>query len=127
MSIAEEPDKLKGRATPGPVDSPSPSKKTKHSPGTSSLSEVADSPESKSPGSKKSPAPSDVSMSEGEENRVIHKPPAVPLQGYFPNPLAYDPTIYHIEEVTPGMSVAERKRIYSVTAYPTKDLSDQIA
>jgi transcriptional adapter 3 len=126
----DEPIKLKGsRATntPGPTDSPSPSKKTKLSPGTSSLSEVADSPaESKSPGSKKSPAPSDAS-SDAEDNRVIHKTPAIPQQGYFPDPLAYDPTVYHIEEVTSDMTDEEKKRIYSVTAYPTKDLSDQIA
>jgi transcriptional adapter 3 len=125
FAATEEPVKLKG--TPDPVDSPSPAKKTKLSPGTSSLSEVADSPRSKSPGSKKSAAASDVSMSDGEENTVIHKPPTVPQKGYFPDPLGWDPTVYHIEEVTPDMSDAEKKRIYSVTAYPTKDLSDQIA
>lgn len=126
----DEPVKIKGgrgTGTPGPTDSPSPSKKTKTSPGTSSLSDVASPAESKSPGSKKSPAPSDVSMSEGEENRVIHKAPAVPQRGYFPDPLAFDPTIYHIEDITPGMSDEDKKRIYSVTAYPTKDLSDQVA
>lgn len=51
----------------------------------------------------------------------------MPQQGYFPDPLAPDPVLYHIREVTPGMSDAEKKEIYSVTAYPTKDLSDQIA
>jgi transcriptional adapter 3 len=129
-SAPDEPVKTKGNratATPGPTDSPSPSKKTKLSPGTSSLSEVADSPaESKSPASKKSPAPSEGS-SDGEDNRVVHKAPAVPQQGYFPDPLAYDPIVYHIEDVTSDMSDEDRKRIYSVTAYPTKDLSDQIA
>lgn len=46
---------------------------------------------------------------------------------YFPHPLAADPTIYHIREVTPGMTEEEKKEIYNVTAFPTKDLSDQIA
>lgn len=66
-------------------------------------------------------------MDDIEENRIIHKPPAMPQQGFFPDPLAPDPVIYHIREVTPGMTDTERKEIYSVTAFPTKDLSDQIA
>ncbi|RMD42423.1 hypothetical protein DV735_g2725, partial [Chaetothyriales sp. CBS 134920] len=98
--------KLK-RSTPAPADTPSPSKKIKHSPGTSSLSEVADSPEQPSPTDLKSQAKSD--------------------HGFFPDPLAPDPVIYHIRDVTPNMSEEEKKQIYSVTSYPTKDLSDQIA
>lgn len=124
---AEEPTvRLKSRAlgTPVPNDSPSPAKKTKLSP-SSSLSEVADSPEENPPEIKKSPPATDVSMSEDEE--PVRKAPVIPQQGFFPDPMAYDPTIYHIEDVTSDMSDAERKRIYSVTAYPTKDLSDQIA
>lgn len=124
----DEPIKIKNRAlgTPGPTDSPSPSKKTKLSPATSSLSDVADSPDEKVAEVKKSPAPTDVSMSEDEEATVVQKP-AIPQQGFFPDPMAPDPTIYEIEDVVSGMSDADRKRIYSVTAYPTKDLSDQIA
>ncbi|KIY02716.1 uncharacterized protein Z520_01181 [Fonsecaea multimorphosa CBS 102226] len=122
----DEPTKTKlSRATPGPLDSPSPSKKTKLSPGTSSLSEVADSPEAAAASAHASPAKSDVSMSDAEDTRVVHPP--VPQQGFFPDPLAPDPVIYHIREVTPGMSDEEKKEIYSVTAYPTKDLSDQVA
>lgn len=113
--------------TPGPVDSPSPSKKTKFSPGTSSLSEVADSPEAAPASAHPSPTKSDVSMSDAEENRVIHGQPPIPQQGFFPDPLAPDPVIYHIRDITPDMSDAEKKEIYSVTAYPTTDLSDQIA
>ncbi|KAK5942252.1 Transcriptional regulator [Knufia obscura] len=114
-----------GRAseTPGPRDTPSPSKKIKHSPGTSSLSEVATSPKAASD-PRASPAQSDESM---EENRVVHKPPPVPAQGFFPDPLAPDPIIYHIRDVTPDMPDEEKKEIYSVTSYPTVDLSDQIA
>ncbi|OAP58716.1 hypothetical protein AYL99_07806 [Fonsecaea erecta] len=122
----DEPSKTKpSRATPGPLDSPSPSKKTKLSPGTSSLSEVADSPEAAAASAHASPTKSDVSMSDAEDARVVQPP--VPQQGFFPDPLAPDPVVYHIREVTPGMSDEEKKEIYSVTAYPTKDLSDQVA
>lgn len=109
--------------TPGPTDSPSPSKKIKHSPGTSSLSDVAESPKA-APESRASPARTDASM---EENRVLHRTPNMPAQGFFPDPLAPDPIIYHIRDITPDMSDEEKKAIYSVTSYPTKDLSDQIA
>ncbi|RMZ89962.1 hypothetical protein DV736_g2793, partial [Chaetothyriales sp. CBS 134916] len=123
----EDTAKLK-RNTPAPADTPSPSKKIKHSPGTSSLSEVADSPDHPSPGPHKSPAKSDVSMSdEDEDNTVVHRAAPMPQQGFFPDPLAPDPIIYHIREVTANISEAEKKQIYSVTSYPTKDLSDQIA
>lgn len=118
-----------GRATgtPGPVDSPSPSKKTKLSPGTSSLSEVADSPEAAAASAHASPTKSDVSMSDAEENPANHGKPPIPQQGFFPDPLAPDPIIYHIRDITPDMSDTEKKEIYSVTSYPTMDLSDQIA
>lgn len=66
-------------------------------------------------------------MSDAEENQVVRRPPAVPQQGFFPDPLAPDPTIYHIQEVTSSTSEEEKLNIYSVTSYPTKDLSDQIA
>ncbi len=112
--------------TPGPTDSPSPSKKTKLSPGTSSLSEVADSPDAAA-ASHASPAKTDVSMSDAEDNPVVHRQRPVPQQGFFPDPLAPDPVIYHIREVTPGMSDAEKKEIYGVTSFPTKDLKDEIA
>lgn len=66
-------------------------------------------------------------MSDAEENRIIHGPPPIPQQGFFPDPLAPDPVIYHIREVTPGMTDEEKKEIYGVTSFPTKDLSDEIA
>jgi len=128
-AIADEPSKIKMRSTgtPGPVDSPSPSKKTKLSPGTSSLSEVADSPDVAAASAHASPTKSDVSMSDAEENRVIHRQPRIPQQGFFPDPLAPDPVIYHIRDVTPGMSDEERKEIYGVTSFPTRDLKDEMA
>jgi transcriptional adapter 3 len=61
-----------------------------------------------------------------EDTRVAPQP-AIPQQGFFPDPLAPDPVIYHIREVTPNMTDEERKEIYQVTAFPTTDLSDQIA
>ncbi|KIW11080.1 hypothetical protein PV08_10379 [Exophiala spinifera] len=118
--------KMRVTSTPGPTDSPSPSKKTKLSPGTSSLSEVADSPDATA-AEHASPSKTDVSMSDAEENRVIHSQPPVPQQGFFPDPLAPDPVIYHIREITPDMSDAEKKEIYGVTSFPTKDLKDEIA
>jgi transcriptional adapter 3 len=128
IRISDDGSRIRiSQSTPGPTDSPSPSKKIKPSPGTSSLSDVADSPDRNIvPTTQTSPARSDVSMEE-EDNRVIHRPPPVPQNGFFPDPLAPDPVIYHIRDVTPGMSEQDKKVIYSVTSYPTKDLSDQIA
>jgi transcriptional adapter 3 len=58
-----------------------------------------------------------------------HQPvaaPAVPqFQTFGPDPSTFDdPTIYHIREVTPGMSEEEIKEIYSVAEYPPSDLHD---
>lgn len=114
----------RGSETPGPTDSPSPPKKIKPSPATSPLSDVAESPKA-APESRASPANSDASME--EDNRVLHRTPNMPTQGFFPDPLAPDSIIYHIRDITPDMSDEEKKAIYSVTSYPTKDLSDQIA
>ncbi|KAK5216207.1 Transcriptional regulator [Exophiala xenobiotica] len=118
--------KMRVSGTPGPTDSPSPSKKTKLSPGTSSLSEVADSPDAAA-ASHASPAKTDVSMSDAEDNPVVHRQRPIPQQGFFPDPLAPDPVIYHIRDVTPSMSDTEKKQIYGVTSFPTKDLKDEIA
>lgn len=38
-----------------------------------------------------------------------------------------DPTVYEILPVTPGMTVEERAKLYSVAVFPKTDLSDQIA
>lgn len=62
-----------------------------------------------------------------EENKILKRPPTVPVGGFFPNPLAPDPIRYHIPSITSGMSEDEKKKIFSVTSYPTIDLSDQIA
>src|SRR5436190_10591080 len=129
--MADEPEKLRvirAAKTPGPVDSPSPSKKAKLSPGTSSLSDIAQSPEgAPDMETQTTPAKTDVEMDTSDDDRVIPPPPPVTQHTFFPDPLAPDPVIYHIREVTPGMTDEEKKEIYSVKAFPTKDLSDQIA
>ncbi|KAL9116113.1 MAG: hypothetical protein Q9227_000482 [Pyrenula ochraceoflavens] len=111
-----------------PMDSPSPSKRAKLSPGSSSLSEMPQSPDAgpdleshHSPA--KSAASGDSPMSEPQPKPA----PPVVSQAFFPDPLAPDPVLYHIRDVEPGMTDDEKKEIYSVTSFPTKDLSDQIA
>lgn len=110
------------------MDSPSPSKRAKLSPGSSSLSEMPQSPE---PGpdmeSHHSPAKSVRSSETPIEERQPEPAAPVVSQAFFPDPLAPDPIVYHIRDVVPGMSDGERKEIYSVKAFPTRDLSDQIA
>lgn len=66
-------------------------------------------------------------MDSSDDDRIIPPPPPVAQHTFFPDPLAPDPIIYHIREVTPGMTDEEKKDIYSVRGFPTKDLSDQIA
>ncbi len=128
--LTDEPEKprlIRGNKTPGPVDSPSPSKKAKLSPGTSSLSDIASPNPAPGLESHHSPAKTDVEMDSSDDDRVIPPPPPVTHHTFFPDPLAPDPTIYHIRDITPGMTDEERKEIYSVRGFPTKDLSDQIA
>ncbi|KAI9756559.1 MAG: Transcriptional regulator [Lichina confinis] len=54
--------------------------------------------------------------------------PAVPqYQTFGPDPTKFpDPTIYHIREVTPGMSEEQKKDIYFVAQYPHDDLNELI-
>jgi transcriptional adapter 3 len=73
------------------------------------------------------PAKTDVEMDSSDDDRIIPPPPPVTQHTFFPDPLAPDPVVYHIREVTPGMTDEEKKEIYSVRGFPTKDLSDQIA
>jgi transcriptional adapter 3 len=70
------------------------------------------------------PSPTDTDAS--------HQPPPAPsipqFQTFGPDPSKFDdPTIYHIRDVTPGMSVEERREIYCVADYPETDLRDQTA
>ncbi|KAK7181854.1 Chromatin-remodeling complexes subunit NGG1 [Paraphaeosphaeria sporulosa] len=70
------------------------------------------------------PSPTDTDAS--------HQPPPAPaipqFQTFGPDPSKFDdPTVYHIRDVTPGMSVEERREIYCVADYPESDLKDQTA
>lgn len=61
---------------------------------------------------------------------VSHQPPPAPAvpqyQTFGPDPSKFDdPTLYHIREVTPGMSDEEKKDIYCVAGFPESDLHDR--
>ena len=115
-------------STPGPPDHPSPSKRAKLSPGSSSLSEMAQSPDATTGMTDKAPPKKAMPSAESSDDEQQQAPaPPVAQHAFFPDPLAPDPVIYHIREVTPGMTDEEKKEIYSVTGFPTQDLSDQIA
>jgi transcriptional adapter 3 len=125
---SEKPRAVRAISSPAPSDHPSPSKRAKLSPGSSSLSEMAQSPDATTgPNEKSSPKKAVPSADISDDER--QPPPAPPLtqHAFFPDPLAPDPVVYHIRGVTAGMTEQEKKEIYSVTAFPTKDLSDQIA
>ncbi len=98
------------------------------SPGSSSLSEMAQSPDATTGTNDKS-SPKKIVPSADTSDDERQPPPAPPVaqHAFFPDPLGPDPVIYHIREVTPGMTDQEKKEIFSVAAFPTKDLSDQIA
>jgi transcriptional adapter 3 len=98
------------------------------SPGSSSLSEMAQSPDATTGIIDKAPPKKAIPSAETSDDEQ-QQPPAPPVtqHAFFPDPLAPDPVIYHIREVTPGMTDEEKKEIYSVTGFPTQDLSDQIA
>ena len=75
-------------------------------------------------------APQDAASPSGSD--VSHQPapaPAVPqFQTFGEDPVKFDdPTVYHIRDVTPGMTDEERKEIYSVAVFPPTNLHDKIA
>ncbi|KAF9692001.1 hypothetical protein EKO04_010003 [Ascochyta lentis] len=55
--------------------------------------------------------------------------PAVPqFQTFGEDPVKFDdPTVYHIRQVTPGMTDDDRREIYSVAVFPPSNLHDKIA
>ena len=124
----KKPRAVRARPSPKPADHPSPSKRAKLSPGSSSLSEMAQSPDAVTGTSERASVKKVVSSADtSDDERQLPPAPSITQHAFFPEPLAPDPVIYHIREVTPGMTDEEKKEIYSVTAFPTKDLSDQIA
>ncbi|CAN9331609.1 unnamed protein product [Alternaria sp. RS040] len=93
-------------------------------------SSAISSPISQAPPSAAGHGPADAPSPSGSD--VSHQPapaPAVPqFQTFGPDPAKFDdPTVYHIREVTPGMSIEERKEIYCVAEFPKHDLRDRIA
>jgi transcriptional adapter 3 len=129
--LIDDPERartVRAISTPGPLDHPSPSKRAKLSPGSSSLSEMAQSPDATTGMTDKAPPKKAMPSAESSDDELQQAPaPPVAQHAFFPDPLAPDPVIYHIREVTPGMTDEEKKEIYSVTGFPTQDLSDQIA
>ncbi|KAL6706439.1 Transcriptional regulator [Coniothyrium glycines] len=88
------------------------------------------SPTSQAPLSAAGVGPADAPSPSGSD--LSHQPapaPAVPaFQTFGPDPCKFDdPTVYHIREVTPDMSVEERREIYCVADFPPSDLRDRIA
>lgn len=125
---SEKPRAVRAISSPGLADHPSPSKRAKMSPGSSSLSEMAQSPDATiAANDKSSPKKTILSTETSDDERQPPPAPPITQHAFFPDPLGPDPVMYHILEVTPGMTDEEKKEIYSVTAFPTKDLSDQIA
>jgi hypothetical protein len=125
---SEKPRAVRTLSTPGPSDCPSPSKRAKLSPGSSSLSEMAQSPDATTGTiDKASPKKAAPLADTSDDERQPPPAPPVTQHAFFPDPLGPDPVTYHIREVTPGMTDEEKKEIYSVAAFPTKDLRDQIA
>ncbi|KAJ4375653.1 Transcriptional regulator [Didymella sp. IMI 355093] len=75
-------------------------------------------------------APQDAASPSGSD--VSHQPapaPAVPqYQTFGEDPVKFDdPTVYHIRDVTPGMTDEEKKEIFSVAVFPPSNLHDKIA
>ncbi|KAH7344257.1 histone acetyltransferases subunit 3-domain-containing protein [Pyrenochaeta sp. MPI-SDFR-AT-0127] len=93
-------------------------------------SSAISSPISQAPPSATGTGAADAPSPSGSE--VSHQPapaPAVPqYQTFGPDPSKFDdPTIYHIRDVTPGMTDEEKKEIYCVAEFPPTDLRDRIA
>lgn len=93
-------------------------------------SSAMSSPISQAPLSATGAGPADAPSPSGSE--ASHQPapaPAVPqFQTFGPDPCKFDdPTVYHIRDVTPGMSIEERKEIYCVAEFPPSDLRDRTA
>ena len=87
------------------------------------------SPTSKEPAAA-ADAPQDAASPSGSD--VSHQPapaPAIPqYQTFGEDPVKFDdPTVYHIRDVTPGMTDEDRKEIYSVAVFPPSNLHDKIA
>ncbi|RDA86830.1 hypothetical protein CP532_1402 [Ophiocordyceps camponoti-leonardi (nom. inval.)] len=118
---------------PGDYDQSSPLREAKrrHSrdgSASSSLSPVATTSPSAMDVDKK---PKDGDKEEKTSSEDEGAPPRRELpqsQTFGEDPSTFpDPTVYEIREIRSGMSVKEKKEIYSVASYPKSDLADVIA
>lgn len=67
-------------------------------------------------------------MDSSESHQPEPAPAVHQYQVFGPDPLQFDdPTVYHIRDVTPNMSVEEKKKIYSVASFPESDLKHLMA
>ncbi|OAX82604.1 hypothetical protein ACJ72_03045 [Emergomyces africanus] len=90
---------------------------------TSSLSPTP-SPTATGPGDQLSAVDSPDSMDSSDSHQPEPAPSVPQYQVFGPDPLTFDdPTIYHIREVTPGMTDDEKREIYRVAQFPKSDLS----
>ncbi|KAF2268286.1 hypothetical protein CC78DRAFT_530202 [Lojkania enalia] len=90
-------------------------------------SSTISSPISQAPPSATGTGPADApSPSISEASHQPAPTPAVPqFQTFGPDPSKFDdPTIYHIRDITPGMTEEEIKEIYCVAEYPPSDLHE---
>ncbi|KAF2758603.1 hypothetical protein EJ05DRAFT_358704 [Pseudovirgaria hyperparasitica] len=76
-------------------------------------------------------APADGAPSPTNSDASHQPPPMKPVpkfQTFGPNPVEFDdPTVYHIRDITPGMSDEEKKEILCVNVFPKSDLHDLTA
>lgn len=105
-----------------------PPKKAKNAPS----GESSPLPQAVSPAGAKTrevPSAAESPESEDYEDHQPEPAPEVPQYHVFgPDPLRFpDPTVYHIREVTPGMTDEEKKEIFSVADFPRDDLLHMMA
>lgn len=74
------------------------------------------------------PVGSPLSDATAESHQREPAPAVAQVQVFGPNPLKFDdPTIYHIREVTPGMTDEDKKDIFGVARFPSSDLGHLMA
>lgn len=102
---------------------------SKKSKSTSSLSPPEPNSPQNNAAKESSQAPGSPMSDDSSDSHQPEPAPAVPqIQVFGPNPVKFDdPTIYHIRDVTPDMTDEDKKEIYSVTRFPSSDLSHMMA
>ncbi|KAE8352931.1 histone acetyltransferases subunit 3-domain-containing protein [Aspergillus coremiiformis] len=102
---------------------------SKKSRSTSSLSPPEHTSPKANAATENSRAPGSPMSDDSSDSHQPEPAPAIPqIQVFGPNPVKFDdPTIYHIRDVTPDMNDEEKNEIYSVTRFPSSDLSHMMA